>query len=287
MKKKLLVPGLLLVAVLLSACAPKQEVSVDYPTLGTATQQPAMAVSQTTETAADSSAALDSTLPEGIDPSAEEETGDDVEYIGTAAQQTTTQTSAAQSYTADTSTASPFAGASPIPLDPIDLPTPTPRPPLTFTYATYTSSRLGLSFESVAGYEVDESEADTYILREPASMQKDNKSVVITLSQVAVSSSYKKSDLNKDLTARLKEMGQVNYTKWEPSHTAERALMKQPGYYANYRGELPDGTVIRGRIHMALMPGNKVLTLQIEHPAAYNEEYVGVHSHIRSTLKAI
>lgn len=288
MRKKLMIPALLLVALLLTACAPKEEPSVDYPTLGSTTQQPAMQIEQPTDAPSDGgSSALDIPLPEGIDPSAEEDTGADVEYVGAAAQQDTAQTAAEQSYAADNSTPSPFAGASPIPLDPIDMPTPTPRPPITFTYETYTAARLGLTFESVAGYEVDESEADAFILREPVSMQKGNKSVVITLSQAAVSSSYKKNDLKKDLIARLGDLGKVNYRKWEPSHVADRGLLKSPGFYANYRGELMDGTVIRGRIHMALLPGNKVLTLQIEHPADYNDEYVGVHSHIRSTLKTI
>lgn len=116
-------------------------------------------------------------------------------------------------------------------------------------------------------------------------MWKDNKGVVITLSQASVSSSYSKNDVRKDLVTRLDDIGQA-YKEWKPSNTAERALLNGPGYYANYRAIMMDGTIVRGRIHMALL-GNRVITLHIEHPAEYNEEYVELHSHIRSTLKEI
>ena len=116
-------------------------------------------------------------------------------------------------------------------------------------------------------------------------MWKDNKGVVITLSQASVSSKYNKNDVRKDLVTRLDDIGQA-YKEWQPSNTAERALLGASGYYANYRAIMMDGTIVRGRIHMALL-GNRVITLQIEHPAEYNEEYIELHSHIRSTLKEI
>ena len=40
--------------------------------------------------------------------------------------------------------------------------------PLTFTYAPYTATGLGLTFESVAGYTIDDSTPNTYILTEPS-----------------------------------------------------------------------------------------------------------------------
>lgn len=279
MKKKLLLPALLLMVVVLAGCAPQGSPEVDIPTLGS--QSPQANPMQVETSAAPVNEPI-VTLPEGIDPSAEEDSGDDVELIGPAAAQTQQQ---AQSFSAASGTANPYAGSSPIPLNPIDMPTPTPRPKLTFTYQTYTASRLGLTFESAAGYEVDESAGDAIILREPAGMWKDNKGVVITLSQASVSSSYTKNDVRKDLVTRLEDMGQA-YKEWRPSNTAERALLRAPGYYANYRAVMMDDTIVRGRIHMALL-GNRVITLHIEHPAEYNEEYTELHSHIRSTLKEI
>ena len=52
----------------------------------------------------------------------------------------------------------PYTGATPIPLDPIDAPTPTPQAPLNFTYITYSPTTVGVSFEAPAGWVAD----DTY-----------------------------------------------------------------------------------------------------------------------------
>ncbi len=289
MNRKMLLPALLLIVVVLAGCSPQEQPEVDIPTLGSVSAQPApMQVNPSAEPAPQGTGLpVDITLPEGIDPTAEEDSGDDVELIGVAAEAQAQANQSAQSSLGGNSTPSPFAGSSPIPLNPIDMPTPTPRPALSFTYETYTASRLGLTFESVAGYEVDESSGDAIVLREPASMWKDNKGVVITLSQATVSAGYTKDNVRRDLITKLSDLGQVNYSEWRPSNTAERSLMGSAGYYANYRGQLMDGTIVRGRVHMALLPGNRVLTLHIEHPAEYNEDYIGVHSHIRSTLKAI
>ena len=51
----------------------------------------------------------------------------------------------------------PYAGSSPIPLDPVDAPTATPRSAITFTYVTYDVTSLGLSFEAPAGWVPDDS----------------------------------------------------------------------------------------------------------------------------------
>ena len=62
-------------------------------------------------------------LPEGYDPSKEED--QDREYVDSAlAEQAAMQ----------------YAGATPILINPIDMPTATPRPPLAFSFAPYTAS---------------------------------------------------------------------------------------------------------------------------------------------------
>ena len=61
-----------------------------------------------------------------------------------------------------------YAGASPVVIDPIDKPTPTPLPPITFAYQTYNATKLHLSFDAPAGWIVDDSASDTYILTQPA-----------------------------------------------------------------------------------------------------------------------
>ena len=209
-------------------------------------------------------------LPEGYDPSSEEDydillgdTGDDGDDLQI------------------------FAGATPIPLNPVDMPTPTPRQDIVFTYATYTATNLGLTFESVAGYTVDDSQPDTYILNEPADRVKDNYPVQFLLSLSPVGANYTRNSIRTDVRNYATDLGKVNYKEWRLYDTAERTLMGKPGYYVNFRGVMHDGTIVRGRVHMALLDNQRLLTLSFTCPAEYNSDYTGVYTHMRSTLKAI
>lgn len=268
MKKLVLIAALAALVLLIAGCAPK---AADKPAVSQATspvQQPAL------------QPVTNAPLPADIDPTAEE--GEDREYIDPSLKGSV-NAPVSQQQPADNQ----FAGATPVLLHPIDLPTPTNHPPLTFTYASYTANKLSLTFEAVAGYTVDDSDNSSYKLTEPAGMVKGNVPVVIQLSIRPVQNSYKAADIPADLRASLKEMGQVNMQRWEPSNTAARTLMNAPGHYANYRGVLMDGSVLRGRIHMALLPNNRLLTLQITNPADYNKDYENVYAQIRKTLKTL
>lgn len=261
MKKARLIPLLLAAALLLAGCG--------GPGGTKTTEEPALQPPPLDEPSAAPDTGVEG-LPEGYDPSLEEDKDGEM-VSGSAADATEV----------------PHAGATPILLDPIDLPTGTPRPPLTFTYAAYTATGLGLTFESVAGYTVDDSTPNTYVLHEPPEQTKDNHPVSITFTMSPVVASYKSADVRRDLLAKVAELGQVNYKKWEPTYTAERTLLDRPGYYVNYRGVLLDGTIVRGRVHMALLPGNRVLMIHISYPGWYGNDYIGVFTHIRNTIKTI
>ncbi len=267
MNKRSLIIVIILVALLLSACQPKDntpEVSEMTPTPSMAVQAPPMEIpAETANTGLEG-------LPEGYDPSSEEDAG---------------------MITADTQVNEQgiplYAGATPIPLDPIDMPTPTPRQALTFTFASYTAGKLGLTFESVAGYAVDESQPDTYILNEPPEQQKDNFSTQFVLQVSNVVSNYSNNNVKQDVRTYVTDLGKVNYKDWRLYDTAERTLMGKTGYYVNYRGVMHDGTVVRGRVHMALLDNNRLLMLHFVCPANFNSDYTKVYSHIRDTIKAI
>ena len=74
------------------------------------------------------------------------------------------------------------------------MPTPTPRPSLSFTYGDYSAASVGVSFKAPAGWLVDESQAQTFILREPESQIKDGQQCVITITAQTVTSNYNQSD---------------------------------------------------------------------------------------------
>lgn len=260
---------LLLTALLLSGC---QNGNQPAPTAAPSAQaqKPPMELEQPQAEMPDFSSAL----PENYDPSSEEEAHGDLPF------DTSGNLGAGQP-------GSVYAGATPIPLDPIDMPTPTPKKALAFTYAAYTATKLGLSFESVAGYDVDESAGDSFVLTEPESQKKDNYAAKISLGISAVTKGYQATNIKSDLKNMATQLGSVNYKSWEVTTVASRTLLKKPGYYLNYRGVLYDGTIVRGRIHMALLDNNRLLTLQVSCPGWYNSDYMNVYVHIRNTLKTL
>lgn len=174
-------------------------------------------------------------------------------------------------------------GASPIPIDPIDMPTPTPRPSLTFQYGAVYADKLGIAFEAPAGWHVDAADSNMVVLTDPN--MYDGINATMTIRMQNVSSQYVLSDVKEEIRAMLKEIGQYNYTTWETTTIADRTLMGKPGYYANYRGELYDGTVVRGRVMVALLGGNRIITVHMKAPGWFNESYMNVVSHFRDTLQ--
>ena len=115
----------------------------------------------------------------------------------------------------------------------------------------------------------------------------DNYNATMTVRFESVPSSYALNDVKTRVSDMLKEIGQYNYTEWTSTSLAERTLLKKNGYYANYRGVQYDGTIVRGRVMVALLDGNRIITLHMSGPAGYNESYMNVVSHFRETLKQI
>jgi len=177
----------------------------------------------------------------------------------------------------------PYAGATPMPLDPIDKPTATPRAPLTFAnYQVYNASKLGLSFEGPTGWLVDDAEADTFVITDPE--VRDDYQAYMVISARNVGGSYSGADLKDEVKAMLSSIGSKNYTSWKPSSVEDRKLMGKDGKYANYRGTLVDGANVRGRI-AAICSGNTLITVHMSVPANFNSDYLdGVYKKLEATL---
>lgn len=181
-------------------------------------------------------------------------------------------------------TAYPFAGSTPIPLDPVDMPSPTPRAPLSFTYVPYTISTLGLTFEGPAGWIPDESQNEIFTLTEPEQQMKDGQLGVITISATPVNSTLSESNLKTEVTQRLNNISATNFAEWHPSLTATRHLMGSVGVYANYSGKMVNGLEIGGRIHCVSID-NKLYSIEIMFPQGFKDDFLEVFSKMRSTIK--
>lgn len=180
----------------------------------------------------------------------------------------------------------PYAGSTPIPLDPVDMPTPTPRPDLSFTYASYVASTVGVTFEGPVNWMVDESMPSMLVLSEPENQVRDGQQCVITLSAEPVSSNYDQGDLKTHVNQRLDTLYVSDFNEWKPSYTATRYMMGTEGVYANYTATRNDGVVIGGRIHYVCI--DKVLYgLEIVFPQGYKDDFLDVFGEIRSSMAKI
>lgn len=176
-----------------------------------------------------------------------------------------------------------YAGATPVLIDPIDKPTPTPLPALTFTYDKYEAKALGLTFEAPAGWLVDDSQPDTYTLTNPDPSMDYAAQLSIRL--VPVSKNYTKNELTKEVKGTLDTLGSDGFKKFDRSNTASRTFMNTTAIYANYTGTTTDNVKVAGRIIIACV--NKSLyILHVSYPQGYTKTYVeGVYDKFRHTVK--
>ncbi|MBQ3156276.1 MAG: hypothetical protein IJB81_05040 [Clostridia bacterium] len=175
-----------------------------------------------------------------------------------------------------------YAGATPVVLDPIDKPTPTPVPKLSVTYTAYDAVKLGLSFEGPAGWLKDDSAADTFIIQNPNA--RIDYPATLTLRAQQVSTNYSSSDLKSIVKGMLDSIETAGFDRYDPSSTASRDLLGKSGVYANYEGTLNDGREVYGRVHAVCV--DKVLyTIHLTAPRAqWNDYKEMVYDHMRDTL---
>lgn len=221
------------------------------------------------------------TLTDDVDPLAEEDDYiGDSEYWGETLpdQQAPTDTPAP-------TVRSEYAGATPVVIDPIDKPTPTPVPALTVTTAAYDATKLGLSFEGPAGWTVLESDANSFIIENPNA--NIDYRAALTLTAQKVTSDYSASELKSVVNSMLDSIETVGFEEYNPSQTANRDLLGKSGVYANYTGTLNDGRKVAGRVH-AVCVDKKLYTIHLSAPQAQWNDYKElVYDELRETLTIV
>ena len=185
-------------------------------------------------------------------------------------------------YTTAPTVHSQYAGATPVLIDPIDKPTPSPVPPLTFTYQVYDATNLGLSFQGPMGWVAEMPDDNTFIIYNPDPAM--DYAATLTITAQAVDSDYSDSALKTYIQSMLSTIRYSGFSKFDGSNTAPRTLIGKSGIYANYTGTL-NGSEVAGRVHATCK--DKVLyTVHITYPRAYTETYKeGVYDKLRDTIK--
>ena len=282
LKKKTICLALVLCcALVLTACA-QQATYPNQPKQDSASQS--STEQQPVTGQADMSAASEAAPAQQInfndgsyDPASEE--GGQSEQIGNTAQNAPAVTNAPMMQ-------SEFAGATPVKIDPVDKPTPTPLPKITFSYTTYNAPNLHLTFEGPAGWIADDLAADTYILTNPdPSMDYEAKAEIRT---IAAGKDYTQKELVKEVKAQAETLqGTGSFQSFSTSDTATRTFINGNGVYIAYKGTLNDGqeTGVAGRIIVNTV--NKVLyVLHVSYPRGLADTFAdGVYNKIRHSMK--
>ena len=260
MRKWALLLILVLITAVLSGCGANEE---SFPEADGSVQKNPMNI-----TAAPTAAPTDDPLA-GYDPASEEDTSDYNYVVDTGYDEYGNQL---------------YAGASPIPLDPINMPTPTPKPTLAFTYGDVVASNIGLTFQAPAGWGIEMPDSETVILTDPNTY--DGVNATMTIRIYTVPSTYKLSDMRTVVTDMIKDISQYNFQSFHKTNVDARTLLKKDGYYADYDGVYYDGTAVNGRVMAALLDGNRVITLHMvcDH-GFFDNSYKAVVNHFRDTAK--
>lgn len=270
-KKRILCLALVMCALLTGACQQQQTFTTEV-TAVPRQEQPVQQTEQAAQNLFSGTVVGSVNYDDGsYDPTQEEDTDtEDVDEIAAAP-------------TAAPTMQSEYAGATPVVIDPINKPTPTPLPPITFTYATYEAAALHLTFDAPAGWVPDESEPDSYTLINPDPTA--DYQARLTVRVIPVNRSYSKSDLAKEIRGMLDTIKSSGFKSFSPSNTAGRSLLGNDGVYANYSGTDSDGVQVAGRV-IATCVDRSLYILHVSYPKGYTETYVdGVFSKFRSTVK--
>ena len=180
---------------------------------------------------------------------------------------------------------SEYAGATPVVIDPIDKPTPTAVPKLTVTYVGYDAKKLGLSFEGPAGWQTDDTAADTFVMQNPNT--RIDYPATLTLRVEKVSGEYSTANLESVVEGMLDSIGTAAWADYNPSQTATRSLLGKTGVYANYDGVLEDGREVAGRVH-AVCVDKTLYTIHLTAPKAQWNDYKElVYDKLRDTLTIV
>ena len=271
-KKRIVCLVLLLCAALLLTACGQQETFPNQPRQDSGAaveQQPVQQAAPAPETAAPQQINYDDG---SYDPASEE--GGQSEAVAAVAQ------------TAPPLMQSEYAGATPVRIDPVDKPTPTPLPTLKFSYTEYQAANMHLAFEGPAGWMVNDSAVDSYTLTNPdPSMDYEAKAEIRT---VAVGKDYTQKELIAEVKAQSDAVRSAgNFQSYDPSDTAARFFIDGNGVYLAYKGVLNDGqeTGVAGRIIVNTV--NKTLyILHVSYPRGLADTFAdGVYNKIRHSMK--
>jgi len=180
--------------------------------------------------------------------------------------------------------------ATPIPVDPIDKPTPTPLPKPNYWYETYENADMGIAFSIPGTWLLNpNTNQDTTIqFVEPKSemMEVGGYQTRLTVEKVNTGLSQTAADAKERLETTLMQL-EGTFTSFTPGNLASTTIGDAKGYYCYYKAEYNDGTKtyqMRGRI--AIVAHEKALyQVRITTPQTWYSYYENVFRSVRNSFE--
>ena len=180
--------------------------------------------------------------------------------------------------------------ASPIPVDPIDKPTPTPMPKPNFHYDTYVSNNMGVSFSIPYTWLLNpNTNHDTTVqFVEPKSemMEPDGYQTRITIEKYNMGLNQTADDARAKLESVLEELA-ASFTSFTPNAIDSASFGEGKGHYCYYRAEYNDGSKLyemNGRV-IVIAYGKALYQIRLTTPRDWYSYYNYVWREIRSSFR--
>lgn len=181
--------------------------------------------------------------------------------------------------------------ATPVAVDPIDKPTPTPMPKADYVYETYTNDAMGISFSIPYTWLLNPNtnQSTTVQFVEPKSemMEPDGYQTRITIEKFSAGLEQTAADARQRLEAVLEEM-KNNFTSFSVAGEIDaRPIGDAKGYYCYYKAEYNDGMknyAMRGRI-IIVAKDTALYQVRITTPRNWYSYYEPVFRKVTSSFK--
>ncbi|MBO5533972.1 MAG: hypothetical protein J6B53_01025 [Clostridia bacterium] len=180
--------------------------------------------------------------------------------------------------------------ATPVSVDPIDKPTPTPMPTPNFAYKLYENTSMGISFSIPMTWllnpNTNQSSTVQFVEPQREMMDQGGYQTRLTIEQVNMGVPQTVSDARSRLESVLEEMAN-NFSSFVPGSIASASLGGAKGSYCYYKAEYNDGIktyLMNGRITI-VASGNSLYQMRITAPRDWYSYYENVFRRARSTWK--
>ena len=173
--------------------------------------------------------------------------------------------------------------ATPVAVDPIDKPTPTPAPTPNFVYETYENPAMGVSFSNP-----NTNQTTTVQFVEPKSemMEPGGYQTRITIEKYNMGLDQTATDARSRLESVLEEIA-PSFTTFTPGNIDSGDFGDGKGYYCYYRAEYNNGTKnyeMNGRV--IVVAHNKALyQIRLTTPRNWYSYYNYLWRKVRSTIE--